>query len=47
VRDPLKAALQGLHAQPTDFLACASAAAGEYRGPPLGGRLVHFEPAMG
>ena len=47
VRDPLKAALQGLHAQPTDFLACASAATGEYRGPPLGGRLVHFEPAMG
>jgi GNAT superfamily N-acetyltransferase len=47
VRDPLGVALKGLYAQPTDFLACVSAAEGRYRGPPLGDRLLHFEPALG
>ena len=46
-RDPLAAALRGMHAQPTDFSVCVSAAAGEYGGPPLGEGLVHFEPALG
>jgi hypothetical protein len=46
-RDPLAAALRGMHAQPTDFSVCVSAASGEYGGPPLGDGLVHFEPALG
>jgi len=36
-----------MHAQPTDFSVCVSAASGEYGGPPLGEGLVHFEPALG
>jgi len=47
VRDPLAAALRGMHAQPTDFSVCASAANGDYGGPPLGEGVIHFEPALG
>ena len=47
VRDPLAAALRGMHAQPTEFSVCASAANGDYGGPPLGEGVIHFEPALG
>jgi len=46
-RDPLAEALRGMHAQPTDFSCCVTAPAGRYAGPPIGERLVHFEPALG
>jgi len=46
-RDPLGAALHGMHAQPTGFSVCASAASGRYEGLSLGERLLHFEPALG
>ncbi len=46
-RDPLTAALRGMHAQPTDFSVCVSAARGAYGGPALGEGVVHFEPALG
>jgi hypothetical protein len=46
-RDPLGAAVRGLHGQPTDIAACVSAPSGRYRGPPLNRRLLHYEPALG
>ena len=45
-RDPLASALRGLLAQPTDVHAYVSVPAGEYTGPALDDRPLHFEIAL-
>ena len=45
-RDPLRAALRGLLAQPTVVGAYVTTPAGEYAGPPLDGRPLHFESSL-
>jgi hypothetical protein len=45
-RDPLRAGLRGLWAQPTNISACITAPAGAYRGRPLDDRPLHFEIAL-
>jgi hypothetical protein len=45
-RDPLRVALHGLLAQPTAVGAYATTPAGEYAGPPLDGRPLHFESSL-
>jgi hypothetical protein len=45
-RDPLRAALRGLFAQPTAVGAYATTPAGVYAGPPLDGRPLHFESSL-
>jgi hypothetical protein len=46
VRDPLSAALDGLFAQPTDVHAYACTATGDYTGPALDERVLHYEIAL-
>lgn len=46
LRDPLARALDGLFAQPTDVHAYACTATGDYAGPPLDGRVLHYEIAL-
>jgi hypothetical protein len=46
VRDPLCAALGGLFAQPTDAHAHVCTAGGDYAGPPLADRPLHYEIAL-
>jgi hypothetical protein len=45
-RDPLRVALRGLLAQPTAVGAYVTSPAGEYSGPALEGRPLHFESAL-
>lgn len=45
-RDPLNAALRGLHAQPTAVDAYLTTPAGRWEGTPLDGRPLHFESAL-
>jgi hypothetical protein len=45
-RDPLRAALRGLLAQPTAVGAYATTPAGRYSGAPLDGRPLHFESSL-
>jgi len=45
-RDPLRAALRGLLAQPTVVGAYATTPAGRWTGAPLDGRPLHFESAL-
>ena len=46
VHDPLSAALSGFLAQPTDVNAYVSSAEGDYDGPPLDDRALHYEIAL-
>jgi hypothetical protein len=46
VGDPLSAALRGFFAQPTDVHAYVSTALGDYDGPPLDDRPLHYEIAL-
>jgi GNAT superfamily N-acetyltransferase len=46
VRDPLCSALDGLFAQPTDVNAHVCTASGDYRGPSLTDRPLHYEIAL-
>jgi hypothetical protein len=46
VRDPLAAALDGLFAQPTDVHAYSCTPGGDYAGPGLDGRVLHYEIAL-
>jgi hypothetical protein len=46
VRDPLCAALSGLFAQPTDVNAYVCTAGGDYAGPSLVDRPLHYEIAL-
>jgi hypothetical protein len=46
VRDPLCAALQGLLAQPTDVHAFIYTTSGDYAGPSLADRPLHYEIAL-
>lgn len=46
VYDPLCAALDGLFAQPTDVNAHVCAIGGDYKGPPLADRPLHYEIAL-
>jgi GNAT superfamily N-acetyltransferase len=46
VRDPLCAALDGLFAQPTDVNAHICTATGDYTGPSLSDRPLHYEVAL-
>ncbi|HEY7236690.1 MAG TPA: hypothetical protein VH539_21200 [Gemmatimonadaceae bacterium] len=45
-RDPLCRGLDGLFAQPTDVNAYVCTAGGDYAGPPLGARPLHYEIAL-
>ena len=45
-RDPLTAALDGLFAQPTDVRAYSCTPSGDYTGPALDGRVLHYEIAL-
>lgn len=45
-RDPLAAALDGLFAQPTDVHAYSCTPGGDYAGPALDGRVLHYEIAL-
>ena len=46
VRDPLCGALEGFFAQPTDVNAHVCTVAGDYTGPPLADRPLHYEIAL-
>ena len=46
VRDPLCAALSGFFAQPTDVNAFIYTTSGDYTGPPLDDRALHYEIAL-
>jgi hypothetical protein len=46
MRDPLRGALGGLLAQPTDSHAYVCTAIGDYVGPSLADRPVHYEIAL-
>jgi hypothetical protein len=46
VRDPLCAALSGLFAQPTDVNAFICSPSGDYSGPSLADRPLHYEIAL-
>ena len=46
VRDPLRRALAGLRAQPTDIGAYVTTPGGRYRGEPFDERPLHFEIAL-
>ena len=46
VRDPLCAALSGLFAQPTDVNAFIYTTSGDYAGPSLADRPLHYEIAL-
>ena len=46
VRDPLRSAMRGLFAQPTDIDAYATTPAGRWTGAPFDDRPVHFETAL-